>query len=193
MTTDEERNLANGTNRQGKQSPDGKTAQTKNAIPESVPEILHFSPFVKKRDDTGVSWSFEAEGPGGEKIVACVHPGALFQSLVATRGDEELLVCGCSVGGCAGFFDESFEATDRWIEWRTRYYDLKCVWRFDRTIYETEAIRMLRDIHDTREGWNFCYLWYDSLDAFEAAVADFLAANPRFRPLWDAAGQRPPE
>lgn len=162
---------------------------TNVASPKSTPEILRFSPFVKERDEEDVSWSFEAAGPGGEKITACVHPAAVFQSLMAPRGNDELLVCGCSDGGCAGFFDESFEATDRWIEWRVRYYDLKCVWRFDRITYETGAIRMLRDIHDTREGWMFCTFWYDSFDAFESAVADFLAANPRFLPLWDAAGQ----
>ena len=161
----------------------------KTAPPADADPLIRQSPFVKETDG---NWSFVATLPDGHPIAVCIHPCALFQSLTQARGNEELAVCGCSSGGCAGFFHEEFESTREWIEWRMTYRGLKCVWRFDRATYGAGAIAMLRDIHDSRKGWNFCFQWYDSFEKIEASVATFLAANPRFKPLWSAAGPTGP-
>lgn len=164
--------------------PSDKTAPPADAVP-----VIHQSPFVKKTEGEDVSWSFTATLPDGQPISACIHPYALFLSLTQNRGNEELLVCGCSSGGCAGFFDEAFESTEEWIEWRMTYRGLKCVWRFDRATYEKGAIAMLREICDSGQGWDFCFQWYSSFDAFKSAVETFLAANPRFLALWSAEAE----
>ena len=44
---------------------------------------------------------------------------------------------------------------------------------------------MLHDIYVTKVGWKFNGSEYDSYDAFNAAVDEFLAANPHFRTIWD--------
>ena len=157
---------------------------------ESIP-LIRQSPFVKDREEDVVAWSFTAPLPVGGEVSAYIHPAALFESLAKDCGDDDyLLVCGCSDAGCAHFWHEEFEKTAEWIEWRVTYYDLKCVWHYDRAVYEEGAIRMLRDIHDTREGWHFCLMWYDSFEDFKAAVEKFLSDNPRFRALWDATGAK---
>lgn len=147
--------------------------------------IICKSPFAKTEGEEGPEWEFVAELPDGGELRACIHPAALLASLSGERGDDELLVCGCSDAGCAGFRSESFEWSDSWIEWRVNWLGKRLVWRFDREVYECGAIRMLRDIHDSRKGWDFCFWWYPSFEDFEREVGGSLAESPRFRKMWE--------
>ena len=147
--------------------------------------IIRKSPFVKTEGEEGPEWEFVADLPDGGELGACIHPAALFESLSRENGEACLLVCGCSDAGCAGFRSESFEWSDGWIEWRVNWHGERLVWRFDREAYEGGAIRMLRDIHDSQKGWNFCFWWYPSFEAFEQSVEQFLAKNPPFQVAWE--------
>lgn len=156
------------------------------------PEVktIFRSPFVKTEGEEGTEWKFVADLPDGSELRACIHPAALFASLEKHCGEDSLMVCGCSDAGCAGFLHESFEWGDGWIEWRVKMIGRTVFLRFDRKAYESGAMRMLRGIHDSRQGWEFCFCWYPSFEEFKRAVERFLAANPRFREMWDQEGGR---
>lgn len=157
---------------------------------ESEVKTIFRSPFVKTEGEEGTEWEFVADLPDGSELRACIHPAALFESLEKSRGEDELLVCTCSIAGCAGFWHESFEWGDGWIEWRVKMTGRTVIWRFDQNAYESGAMRMLRDIHDSRQGWEFCFFWYPSFEEFAQAVDRFLAENPRFREMWEKGGGR---
>jgi hypothetical protein len=155
---------------------------------EAEVKTISRSPFMKTESDEGPVWEFVANLPDGSELEACIHPAALFASLEKGSGEDSLLVCGCSDAGCAGFWHESFEWGDGWIEWRVKMTGRTVIWRFDRDAYESGAIRMLREIHDSRQGWEFCFYWYPSFEEFEQAVERFLASNPRFQEMWEKSG-----
>ena len=162
------------------------------AVSRCVKKIIMESPFAKEVSADDVSWSFAVKDPASGKIVsASLHPLALFDSLGKESGDEDdLLVCGCSDAGCAGFTDEKFDTSDLYVHWSLKEYGKPYSWYFDRRIYEMGAVKMLREIYETKKGWDFNALYYSSYEDFRADVDEFLAAKPRFRAMWDEIGGR---
>ena len=157
-------------------------------VNDPLPEvkIIGKSPFVKEDDEDGFLWSFKAIDPStNREIDASISPYALLNSLGKDHGAQELLTCGCGIAECAGIRYERFERTEDYVRWSFNYRGPSCTLYFDRIAYEIGAIEMLHDIYVTKVGWKFNGSEYDSYDAFNAAVDEFLAANPHFRTIWD--------
>lgn len=150
-------------------------------------QLIKKSPFVKHPDaEDEYFWSIELKDPvTGKLVAASIHPDALMDSLGEESGETDLLVCGCSDAGCAGFANERFESTDRFVHWRLTEYRRPYSWYFDRAEYEAGAVEMLHEIYVSRRGWRFNALYYDSYDDFKSAVEKFLAAKPYFRTIWN--------
>ena len=157
-------------------------------------QLIEESPFVKTSDaEDGLFWSFKVKDPATEKLVeASIHPDALMDSLGEERGEADLLVCGCSVAGCAGFAHEKFESTDKYVHWSLSEYRQPYSWFFDRIAYEVGAIEMLHEIYVSKIGWRFNALCYDSYEAFKVAVDEFLVAKPHFKTIWDEIEEETP-
>ena len=160
---------------------------------ERVQLIIH-SPFVKEDDsENGIGWVFKVTDPEtGNVVKTYISPYSLFHSLGETSGETELLVCSCSVAGCAGLFDEEFECTDKYVHWSLTEHGQPYSWYFDRVAYETGAIKMLHDIYVSKEGWSFNALEYGSYDDFKFEVERFLADKPRFKAIWDVIERNKP-
>lgn len=163
-----------------------KCGSSEGAIDDTI-QVIKKSPFVKSPDpEDEFFWSIEVTDPASGKLVeASIHPDALMDSLGEECGEADLLVCGCSNAGCAGFANERFESSDRCVHWSLTEYRQPYSWYFDRTEYEASAIEMLHEIYVSRRGWRFNALCYDSYDAFKSAVDKFLAAKPHFKAIWD--------
>ncbi len=158
------------------------------------PILISQSPFFKEVDPQHcVGWAFQVKDPASGKMVdASISPYALLSSLGEERGEEELLVCGCSVAGCAGFFNEIFETTEQYIHWSLTEYGRPYSWYFDRAEYEIGAVRMLHDIYVSQVGWDFNALEYSSYERFKDAIDSFLAAKPYFKAIWDEIEEETP-
>ena len=150
--------------------------------------LIAESPFVNEPDnEDGIFWSFQVKDPAsGQLFDASISPRALLDSLGEERGSVDLMVCGCSVAGCAGLAHEQFETTERYVHWSLTEYRKPFSWYFDRVEYEKGAVGMLHDVYVTQLGWRFNALEYDSYERFKTAVDGFLAAKPRFKTFWDA-------
>ena len=150
-------------------------------------QLIIQSPFVKEEDEEeGIVWRFKVIDPEtGKLFTSSISPYALFHSLGETSGETDLLVCSCSVAGCAGLFHEEFECTDKYVHWSLTEYGQPYSWYFDRIAYETGAIKMLHEVYVSQKGWSFNALEYYSYDDFKYDVDDFLAGKPRLKAIWD--------
>ena len=160
-------------------------------VEDSPPElkIIGESPFVKEGDGDGVEWIFKAIDPVAYRVIfASISPGALMESLRGDHGIQDLLTCTCGIADCAGIRYERFERTEEYVRWSFNYRGAARTLYFDRTVYDVSAIEMLHEVYRTKVGWWFNSYEYQSYDDFKAAVDKFLAANPRFKAIWDEVG-----
>ena len=110
---------------------------------------------------------------------------ALLNSLGEEGGEQELFTCGCGVDECARIYHEEFDCTEKCVHWRFEKMGIAYSLFFDRIAYEIGAIEMLHDIYATKAGWKFNAIEYYSYEDFKFAVAEFLAAKPHFKVIWD--------
>jgi len=122
---------------------------------------------------------FRAVDPeSGLEITGSLFIPSVIKSLLEAQGECDIAVCGCGDAGCAGFFGERFRKTADLVVWdincNGEWYNL----RFDRGVYERDAIAMLKDMVKRNIGWNeFAVEQFRDFAAFEAAVAKVVMAN----------------
>lgn len=160
-------------------------------------KLITESPFVKTVSDGEVHWMFAVKNStDGEVFKASIDPRSLMKTLGEKHGggkwQDELLTCSCGEPACAGLYDEKFETSDEYVHWEFDYYkcslDKKCrkiSWYFDRHVYETGAIDMLKEVYATKTGWEFYAHCYETYEEFKAAVDKFLTEKPRYKAMWD--------
>lgn len=128
--------------------------------------IVTESPF-KWREDA-YDFSVVADGVN---IDGAAFALGIISSLVDDEGECDIVTCGCGVGGCAGFFDEKFHKTPNQIIWEMRYRGVCYELVFDRSEYEREALKVLKDMVEKNVGWNdFSFDLYDSREEFVREV-----------------------
>lgn len=165
--------------------------------------LIYESPFVKtnaerdedsdfKWEDGGddgkiywddPSWQFVMKDPkSGEIVEGAINPLALFESLRGEYSDQyDLVTCTCWELGCAGFETERYEMKKKFFLLEIDDHSFF----FDRRAYEMNALRMLREIYETKRDWHFLDGLYTSYENFKADVDKFLADTPRMKQLWD--------
>lgn len=115
--------------------------------------VITVSPF--KFDETEREYSFSVIDPeSGNEISDAIYLRGVIKSLREDEGEVDIVGCGCSVAGCSGFWSEKFRKTAELVVWEIQQYKNKYTLNFDRSVYERDALNMLKDMVARNIGWN---------------------------------------
>lgn len=141
--------------------------------------VITVSPF--KYSEAERDYSFSVIDPeSGNEISDAVYIRGVIKSLLEDDGEIDIVGCGCSVSGCSGFSSEKFSKTAELVVWEIQQYKNKYTLNFDRSVYERDALAMLKDMVARNIGWNeLAVPEYDSYEAFKKDVFRVEAAIGR--------------
>lgn len=138
--------------------------------------VITVSPF--KFDETERDYSFSViDLESGDEISDAVYLRGVVKSLLEDAGEIDIVGCGCSVAGCSGFWSERFRKSAELVVWEIQQYKNKYTLNFDRSVYERDALAMLKDMVARNIGWNeLAVPEYESYEAFKEDVFQVEAA-----------------
>lgn len=169
----------------------------------SDPHLIRESPFVEFEDNGGRSFEFRAKDVWtGVSLATSIDTTELIGALLRKdfhASDAEsafggILVCSCGVAGCDGIWSQTFHVSDKMVHWSVRRYDDRFELFFDREVYETGAIAMLKTLVEKPDVFSMPYgsLYEDDHGEFVACVRDLLGQSDAFRRIWDGLPESVP-
>jgi len=137
-------------------------------VTSETKSVISTSPFRWSEEDREHCFSVVA---GNVELGGTLFPPGIVKSLVEQEGECDIVVCGCGVAECAGFFNERFHKTQEHVIWEMKYRGVDYELSFERSEYQRDALKVLHYMAEKNVGWNaFAFTLYRDIEEFRKAV-----------------------
>ncbi len=176
-------------------------AEIEELYPNLVPEdcahvdiyeeslLITENPFARTIDSKTrlPSYWFHQKIPKTEfELTGAINYRGLIDSMSRREFDGYILTCGCSVPGCAGFWEEYCHVSNKMVRLSINKYQVYMDLFFERERYEQNVITMFRDLIDHKTGWdNLACPSYRDFESFRDHVMWMLDQRPYYHEMWD--------